>query len=103
VISLVAHLRTAPGVGSAALRDVSAHLRGFDHVFCAPGQYLVTLPAGTALVDESRTGLLVDIVVATEDAAARACATLAHEIAASVGESTVMVSWKRRALAASPR
>lgn len=97
MISLVAQLRTSPGVGSAALRDVSAHLRSFDHVLCAPGQYLVTLPAGTALVDESRTMLTVDLTVATEDAAARACAALTREVQVAVGGFGVEISWSRRA------
>ena len=96
MISLVAQLRTAPGVGSAALRDVSTHLRSFEHLLCAPGQYLVTLPTGTALVDESRTVLRVDIVVASEDAAARACAALAREVDAAVGSFGIVVSWSRR-------
>ena len=98
MISLLAQLRTAPGVGSAALRDVSARLRAFDHVLCAPGQYLVSLPAGTALVTESRTLLTVDFAVASEDAAARACATLASEVHAAIGGFGVHVAWSRRDL-----
>lgn len=99
MISLVAQLRTAPGVGSAALRDVSAHLRSFDHLLSTPGQYLVTLPAGTALIDESRTVITVDFVITSEDAAARACAALAREVQAAVGGFGVVVSWSRRELA----
>ena len=96
MISLVAQLRTAPGVGSAALRDVSTHLRSFEHVLCAPGRYLVTLPAGTVLVDESRTVVVIDLVVASEDAAARACAAVAREVDAAVGGFGVVVTWARR-------
>ena len=98
MISLVAQLRTAPGVSSAALRDVSAHLRTFEHVLCAPGRYLVTLPAGTVLVDESRTVVVIDVVVPTEDAAARACAAIAREVAGALGGFGVLVSWARREL-----
>ena len=98
MISLVAQLRTAPGVGSAALRDVSTHLRAFEYVLCAPGRYLVTLPAGTVLVDESRTVVVIDLVVASEDAAARACAAVAREVDAAVGGFGVVLSWDRREL-----
>ncbi len=100
MISLVAQLRTAPGVGSAALRDVSAHLRSFDHLLCAPGRYLVTLPTGTALIDESRTLLRVNLVVETEDAAARACAALAREVATAVGGFGVVIGWTRHEVSA---
>jgi len=100
VISLVAQLRTAPGVGSAALRDVSAHLRSFDHVLCAPGQYLVSLPVGTALIAESRTVVTIDLVVTSEDAAARACAAVAREVEAALGGFGVVVSWARREMPA---
>jgi hypothetical protein len=58
----------------------------------------VSLPAGTALVDESRTVLRVSLVVDSEDAAARACAALCLEVQAAVGGFGVVVSWERREL-----
>jgi hypothetical protein len=99
VISLVAEVRTAQGIGPAALRDVSAHLRSYDSVLCAPGRYLVTLGAGTALVEESRTALWIDFVVDSEDAAARACAALTREVHIAVGGFGIIVTWSRRDVA----
>ena len=103
MISLVAEVRTAPGVGSAALRDVSARLRSFDSVLCAPGRYRATLPSGTALVEESRTALWVDFVVESEDSAARACAALEREVKSAVGGFGITVTWGRREIAAARR
>ena len=74
------------------LRSVSARLRVHSHVNCAPGQLMVTVPRlGTVLVSELRTMLRVDITVESEDAAARACATLVREI----GSANVVIGWAR--------
>lgn len=92
VFTLVASIRPAPAAGPSVLRSVSARLRVHSHVTCAPGQLLVTVPRlGTVLVSELRTLLRVDIAVETEDAAARACATLVREI----GSANVVIGWAR--------
>ena len=92
MFTLVASIRPAPAVGPYVLRSVSARLRVHSHVPCAPGQLLVTVPRlGTVLVSELRTLLRIDITVETEDAAARACATLTREI----GSANVVISWAR--------
>ncbi len=92
MFSLVASVRPAPSLGPTVLRRVVAGLRVHAHVDCAPGQVLVTVPRiGTALVSELRSVLLVELVVDSEDAAARACATLVREI----GSSDIVISWAR--------
>ena len=92
MFTLVASIRPAPAVGPYVLRSVSARLRVHSHVNCAPGQLMVTVPRlGTVLVSELRTMLRVDITVESEDAAARACATLVREI----GSANVVIGWAR--------
>jgi len=92
VFTLVASIRPAPAVGPSVLRGVSARLRVHSHVKCTPGRLLVTVPRlGTVLVSELRTLLRVDIIVESEDAAARACATLVREI----GSAEVVIGWAR--------
>ena len=92
MFTLVASIRPAPAVGPYVLRRVIAGLRVHSHVDCAPGQLLVTVPrVGTVLVSELRTFLRVDITVDSEDAAARACATLIREI----GTTDVVIGWAR--------
>ena len=92
MFTLVASIRPAPAVGPHVLRSVSARLRVHPHVICTPGQLLVAVPRlGTVLISELRTLLRVDVVVETEDAAARACATLVREI----GSANVVISWAR--------
>jgi hypothetical protein len=92
VPTLVASIRPAPAAGTYVLRGLSARLRVHPHVNCAPGQLLVTVPRlGTILVSELRTLLRVDITVESEDAAARACATLLREI----GSADVVIGWAR--------
>ena len=92
MFTLVASIRPAPQAGPHVLRLVSARLRVHAHVPCAPGQMLVTVPRlGTVLISEMRTLLRVDIIVETEDTAARACATLVREI----GSANVVISWAR--------
>ena len=92
VFTLVASIRPAPAVGASVLRGVIGRLRVHPHVNCAPGQVLVTVPRlGTVLVSELRTLLRVDNTVESEDAAARACATLVREI----GSASVVIGWAR--------
>ena len=108
MISLTAVVRPAHDVGSYVLRDVSARLREFDHVLCAPGQILVTVPQlGTALLTESRTLLTVHIMTSTEDAAARACAALLRELRNAVGSVAasrdLSVGWTREEVGVTAR
>jgi len=92
VFTLVASIRPAPAVGPYVLRGVIARMRVHSHVDCAPGQLLVTVPRiGTVLVSELRTMLRIDLTVDSEDAAARACATLIREI----GTTDVVIGWAR--------
>ena len=92
VFTLVTSIRPAPAVGPYVLRSVIARLRVHSHVHCAPGQLLVTVPRlGTVLVSELRTFVRVDLTVDSEDAAARACATLVREI----GTADVVIGWTR--------
>ena len=90
MFSLVALVRST--AGSQQLRDLAARLRENEHLAFGPGQLLVTLPAlGTVVMTESRTMIEIDLVVTSEDAAARACAALVREI----GDAPVVLSWLR--------
>lgn len=90
VFSLVALVRSS--AGSQQLRELAARLRRHEHLTFGPGQLLVTVPSlGTVVLTESRTMIEIDLVVASEDAAARACAALVREI----GDSPVVLTWLR--------
>ena len=92
MFTLVASIRPALAVGPYVLRRVIAGLRVHSHIDCAPGQLLVTVPrVGTVLVSELRTLLRVEITVDSEDAAARACATLVR----AIGSPDVVIGWAR--------
>ncbi len=90
VFSLVALVRSLSG--SQELRDLAARLRENEHVSFGPGQLLMTIPRlGTVVVTESRTLIEIDLVVESEDAAARACAALVREL----GMAPVTLAWMR--------
>ena len=92
MFTIVASIRPAPAVGPYVLRSVTARLQVHPHVQTAPGQLMVSVPRlGTVLVTELRTMLNVNIVVASEDSAARACAALVREL----GSADVVVGWAR--------
>lgn len=100
MISLTAHIRPAHEAGSYFIRHVSARLREFDHVPCAPGQLIAVIPGlGSALISETRSELVINIATETEDAAARASAALVREVSHAVGSRVtsrhVTITWSR--------
>ena len=100
MISLTAHIRPAHEAGSYFIRHVSARLREFNHVPCAPGQIIALIPElGSALISETRSELVINIAMDTEDAAARASAALMREVAHAVGSRVssrhVTITWTR--------
>ena len=100
MISLTAHIRPAHEAGSYLIRHVSARLREFDHVPCAPGQLIAMIPGlGSVLVSETRSELVVNVAMDTEDAAARASAALMREVSQAVGSRVssrhVTITWTR--------
>lgn len=100
MISLTARVRPAHEASSYLIREVATRLREFDHVRCAPGQLLVSVPQlGSALVSETRSELLVNVVMPNEDAAARASAALVREVTTAVGSRVsarhLSITWTR--------
>lgn len=100
MISLTARVRPAHEASSYLIREVATRLREFNNVQCAPGQLLVSVPQlGSALVSETRSELVINVVMPDEDAAARAGAALVREVTAAVGNRAssrhLSISWTR--------